>query len=284
LLFSELSAQKIGIINDPDGYTNIRSGQGMNYDIVGKINEADEFNYFPDSESNWWAVETIPRIGTPLKGYVHKSRIQPYYPEESVYCNCHQTYNTQDTKPVMSTQVGHINLAICGYLLQRQSAKSIKISGFTITNCETDEVIRSYGDLRTCQVIYNGRFVEIFELIRLPIGKGFQWIQTPYKTVELSDVSGAIAIGKEQFVLDLSDITDSDVNSFVDELPSYKGKGYFDEVETFIGKLLVCTLKGNKQCEAVFNDIRNYLDYALDGAASEFYSDCTSVLENSKSL
>ena len=194
-----------------------------------------------------------------------------------------QPYNSEDAKPVLNAKVGNSNLIVCGFLKQRQSANSVKISEFTISNCETDEVLRFYGAVTTCQVSVKGEVLEIVELDRLPLGKNFKWIQTPYRKAILSDVAGTPTFSDAEFVLDLSNISNSDVKSFVDELPNYKGKGYFQEIENFIGKLLICSLKGNEQCEIVFNDIDNYLNFVLDGALAEFHNDCKSVLEQSKS-
>ncbi len=280
---SELSAQTIGIINDPDGYTNIRNGQGSNFEIIGKIEESYQFKYYPNEQSNWWAIKTIPSYGTQIEGFVHKSRIQPYYPETSIICNCPQPYNPEDAKPVLNVIIDNTNLSVCGFLLQRQSPNSIKITEFTISNCETNEVLRFYDAVTTCQVRSTANSLEITELERLPVGSGFQWIQTPLKKVILSDVSGTPKFGDEQFALDLSNITDTDISSFVGELPNYKGKGYFKEIETFIGKLLVCSLKGNEQCETIFKEVESYLNFELGGHYKEFYNKCKSVLENRKS-
>jgi uncharacterized protein YgiM (DUF1202 family) len=43
LLSSELRA----VINDPDGYTNVRSGQGASYGIIARINEGEVFYAIP---------------------------------------------------------------------------------------------------------------------------------------------------------------------------------------------------------------------------------------------
>ncbi|MEQ8241154.1 MAG: SH3 domain-containing protein [Cyclobacteriaceae bacterium] len=282
LTFTQLSAQDSGIINDPDGYTNVRKGEGTNFEVVGKIEESDQFLYYPNENSSWWKVKTTPAYGRSIEGFVHKSRIQPYY-MESPNCNCPSDYGMNGSRTILLANLENSTLAVCGYLLQRTEDNSIKASEFTISNCATNEVLRFYGAVTTCYVRSTGKSLEIIELDRLPLGKGFQWIQTPYRKVVLSDVSGTPTFGDEKFVLDLSNITDSDIASFVSELPNYKGQGYFDEIETFIGKLLICSLKGNKQCEAVFNDINNYLNFVLDGAFKEFYNDCKTVLNESKS-
>ncbi len=280
--FSELSGQEMGIINDPDGYTNVRKGEGTSFEIVGTIEESDQFLYYPNENSNWWKVEAIPSYGRAIEGFVHKSRIQPRY-MESQNCSCPDSYGMDGQKTVLYTNLENSSIAVCGYLLQRTGDNSIKISEFTISNCKTNEVLRFYSAVTTCYVRSTGNSLEIIELDRLPIGERFQWVQTPYRRVLLSDVSGIPTFGDEKFVLDLSSISDSDTNSFVGELPNYKGKGYFEEIETFIGKLLICSLKGNEQCKTVFNDIDNYLNFVLDGHFREFYNDCKNVLRESKS-
>ncbi len=60
------------LINDPDGYTNIRSGQGTTYDIVGIVKEGEEFYVQTSSNNEWWKVTTKNGIA----GYMHKSRIR----------------------------------------------------------------------------------------------------------------------------------------------------------------------------------------------------------------
>lgn len=99
----------------------------------------------------------------------------------------------------------------------------------------------------------------------------------------LSYVKRTLTFGDEEFVQDLSNISDSNINFFVDELPNYNGKGYFNGIETFIGKLLIGSLKGSKECEMVFNDIGNYPNFIFDGAFREFYNKRRSDLEQGKS-
>ncbi len=281
--FYSSDAQTVGVINDPDGYTNIRSNEGTDSKVVGELKEGDSFLYYADEKSSWWKVTTTPHFGKPIEGYVHKSRIQPYYLESISNCQCPQEYGQDGSKPVLVANLGKTTLAVCGYLLQRAGENAIKISEFTVSDCSSNEVLRFYGAVTTCQVRAKGSSLEIIELDRLPIGERFQWIQTPYRKVEIRDVNGTPKFGDEQYVLDLSMVTDADINAFVRDLPKYKNKGYFDEVETFIGKLLVCSLKGNEQCKTIFNDIDSYLNFVLDGAYAKFYNDCRNVLENSKS-
>lgn len=65
------------VINDPDGFVNVRSGKGADTPIVEKITKNEVFKYSPNFYSPWWRV--IAKKGKKsVEGYVHKSRILPY--------------------------------------------------------------------------------------------------------------------------------------------------------------------------------------------------------------
>lgn len=61
------------VINDPDGYTNVRKGQGSGTAIVGRINDGEVFYVQKLSNNSWWPVY-LQKNGTRL-GYMHKSRV-----------------------------------------------------------------------------------------------------------------------------------------------------------------------------------------------------------------
>jgi hypothetical protein len=63
---------KPGIINDPDGYVNIRKEMNVQSEILGKIIKKEIFDYWEVPDSNWWVVKT--KDG--LEGFVHKDRIK----------------------------------------------------------------------------------------------------------------------------------------------------------------------------------------------------------------
>ncbi len=65
------SQSQIGIINDKDGFVNIRVDKSSKSEIIGKILKNEYFTFFEDNASNWWIIESK----TGLIGYVHKSRI-----------------------------------------------------------------------------------------------------------------------------------------------------------------------------------------------------------------
>jgi len=70
-LFAE---DKIAIINDPDGFTYVRSGQGKDFKIVDTL-FSDDFFYFQFVDKSEWAKVTTWK-GRQVEGFIHKSRVQ----------------------------------------------------------------------------------------------------------------------------------------------------------------------------------------------------------------
>lgn len=59
------------IIDDPDGYTNVRSMKSVSSDIVARVYRNEEF-YTHIQDGNWWQVKTQDG----KVGYMHLSRIR----------------------------------------------------------------------------------------------------------------------------------------------------------------------------------------------------------------
>jgi hypothetical protein len=87
LTFWSLSAnsqeRKTGIINDPDGYTNIRTGKGSSFEVIEKLYTDELFAYVDSTNQNWLKIwitkcncDTPHRLYNQIEGYVHRSRIQ----------------------------------------------------------------------------------------------------------------------------------------------------------------------------------------------------------------
>lgn len=57
-------------INDPDGYTNIRSEKNADSKILGQVQMYETFDAYPTDQSNWWLVEYQG-----IRGYMHNSRV-----------------------------------------------------------------------------------------------------------------------------------------------------------------------------------------------------------------
>jgi hypothetical protein len=73
------NGQSFAIINDPDGYVNIRKFRSVTSRIVGKIYNYEVFDYDESDKSEWVRVykQTIEDESGGSVGFVHKSRILP---------------------------------------------------------------------------------------------------------------------------------------------------------------------------------------------------------------
>ena len=69
---NDLGEKHIAVINDPDGYTNVRNGMSAEAKIIDRLYEGEHYEVFPSTDSNWWVVYTQSNV----KGYVHKSRVR----------------------------------------------------------------------------------------------------------------------------------------------------------------------------------------------------------------
>jgi hypothetical protein len=79
ILFCSLTAladSRLAIINDPDGFTNVRSGPGKDFLTIDTLFKNDFF-YFELTDNSDWAKVTAWK-GRQIEGFIHKSRIQEF--------------------------------------------------------------------------------------------------------------------------------------------------------------------------------------------------------------
>ena len=77
------SAGSRGVINDPDGFTNVRAKPGENGGIVTRVNAGEifEFEYGTTGKETWWKV----KLASGKTGWMHCSRIRMFFvPEDLV--------------------------------------------------------------------------------------------------------------------------------------------------------------------------------------------------------
>lgn len=70
-----LSAQdRLALINDSDGFTNVRNGKGTDFNVIDTLFADDLFYFSIESNSDWASV--IAWRGRQIEGFIHKSRIK----------------------------------------------------------------------------------------------------------------------------------------------------------------------------------------------------------------
>lgn len=69
-VFSSKPFSVTAVINDPDGYTNLRKAPDGKSAIIGRVDKDNSFQTHPQP-GEWWQV----RVNANMQGYMHKSRI-----------------------------------------------------------------------------------------------------------------------------------------------------------------------------------------------------------------
>lgn len=69
------SAGDRGVINDPDGFTNVRSGQSADAAIIAKVKTGEVFEFDAAEGSPWWKVT----LASGKSGWMHHSRIRCHF-------------------------------------------------------------------------------------------------------------------------------------------------------------------------------------------------------------
>ena len=65
---------KLAVINDPDGFTNVRSGPNKDFSIIDTLHKDDFFYFNFEGNSEW--VKVTAYTGRQIDGFIHKSKIQ----------------------------------------------------------------------------------------------------------------------------------------------------------------------------------------------------------------
>jgi len=71
---TNVESQILSVIDDPDGYTNIRKGKGTDSEIIGRVLEDEIFYHEGYGDSPWFQIY-YSNNEQYLQGYIHKSRI-----------------------------------------------------------------------------------------------------------------------------------------------------------------------------------------------------------------
>ena len=67
---------KAAVINDPDGYTNVRATPDSQAEIVAKIVDGEQFYFDEISNSKWVKVYKTADSEAQCIGYMHNSRVK----------------------------------------------------------------------------------------------------------------------------------------------------------------------------------------------------------------
>ncbi len=73
-------AQRMGVIDDPDGFVNLRAGKSADAVVVAKVKTGETFTFASDHDPDWYKV-TLP---SGKSGWMHLSRIRLFFTEKDL--------------------------------------------------------------------------------------------------------------------------------------------------------------------------------------------------------
>jgi hypothetical protein len=73
-------AQRAGVINDPDGFVNVRAGKSADAAVIATVKTGEPFTFECENDAEWCKV-TLP---SGKSGWMHLSRIRLYFTEKDL--------------------------------------------------------------------------------------------------------------------------------------------------------------------------------------------------------
>ena len=271
--FPLFAQTQIGVIDDPDGYTNVRKGEGANYTIVGRVEEGERFEFY-ESGGNWWMV----RLGDSIQGFVYRDRIKPL---EEVRCACYESHllgSSGNINPSFTAELANGNeVSICGYLHSKLSDQAIEISEFAAFDCAIEQVLVEYGAVQYCRVENKDNELLITELINLPVGKDWKFEMAPYAEQTVTSKDLQVVVSDVEPVLEVPKLANEKIEDFLQSVRDQRGGGKLENWERDIMKLLVTALHGNKEAAEILLNLESYIGFKTDGAQAGTYRDAVAA-------
>ena len=72
--------QRRGVINDPDGYVNVRAGKSNDAPVIGRVKQGEPFTFECDQEDEWCRA----RLRSGKSGWMHRNRIRLFFTEKDL--------------------------------------------------------------------------------------------------------------------------------------------------------------------------------------------------------
>ena len=74
------SAQRVGVIDDPDGFVNVRAGKSADAAVIATVKTGEPFTFKWDNDADWYKVT----LASGKSGWMHLSRIRLYFTEKDL--------------------------------------------------------------------------------------------------------------------------------------------------------------------------------------------------------
>ncbi|CAD5250680.1 MULTISPECIES: SH3 domain-containing protein [unclassified Imperialibacter] len=268
LLPIHLFAQaRLGQINDPDGYTNVRSEPSGQAGVIGQINDGEIFE-FDASGASWYKVWT--NYG--LSGYMHSSKIQ----DVKLECGCNG-YGGASSKPILRyTEAGRV-LSICGAIDSVEN-KVIYGTEMLVQDCLNHEKLNEPSILPQKVELKDGR-ISMTELANLPVSKSWKYDLVPVTKNSYFFIDDRFIKQINAGAYSFPKFTTNELKEELKELKSGLPNGI---LHLFIDKALVLALNDCDDCETLFLSLGDYSVGGLDGENGEKYLEAVRIYKLNK--
>lgn len=264
VLFSQT---KLGRINDPDGYTNIRKEPSGKSEILDRMNTGEIFE-FSISESNWYKIWTNYGIS----GYMHNSKIQ----EVKFECDCNG-YGGANSSPILRYSSSGKVLSVCGTI---DSVENRVIYGteFLVQDCLNSELLNEPSISPQKIELINGK-ITVAELASLPISNDWQYDLTPVVKNSYFFVGGRFIAQTNNGVYAFPKFSEHQLLLEFNKLRTELGGNHIYQT---IKRALVLSLNNCKECEVFFLRLEDHLGLKMDGEYAETYYEALRIFELNK--
>jgi hypothetical protein len=260
MYYNSYSQSRIGIINDPDGFSNIRQERNVNSKIVTKIQSYRPFEFITH-ESGWYSVS----LNNQAIGFIHKSRIN-----EIKACKC------GDEIPGLIVAKNNRLISFCGDVESKGNGM-FQIYESEISDCNADQKLVSINRGEKALVKITDDSIKITLLMRLPVGKNFAFIETPFKEWKL-DLERSNSKFKVVKVLN-TNMTAEQILRLVKSIREVPPKN-LDQFYSIMYKLFLSAISGNKEAEQMFRDHKGRFGITLDGFYEEDFGELKYALDD----
>ncbi|MCX6270418.1 MAG: hypothetical protein NTU44_04205 [Bacteroidetes bacterium] len=197
--------------------------------------------------------------------------LAPCFGQTNQNCDCPKTIYTGTKADTIFYLSNGKSIVLCGY--KNPESSPTNYSEFVLAVCGIDTIWKA---LSTCEVRIIKDTLLVVQLKNLPLGKNFQYQETPWKIEKIyfnkDDLQRKISINKQ-----ITFYNQRQIESVIVDFESLKPESD-DNRMNLAYKLFIASISGDKKARSYFFDFPTKFG-VLDGAYKEEYMDLTTMLQ-----
>ncbi|MDY0202239.1 MAG: SH3 domain-containing protein [Tenuifilaceae bacterium] len=262
-----ISQEKRGIINDPDGFSNVRELPDGKSKIIDQIVDGEIF-YYTENNENWYPVRTYKGVN----GFVHKSRIKEF--KLNIEC-----FPTNNLKEVFIFRKSRKIISVCG--IPDKKENNIEFySGLYVSDYLNKKHYIEFLEGAYQSFAFSNEQITVYEYDVLPINSDFLTQLTPYSINRVFFIGGRVVTVKNAPFYKYPILSNEYINREISELrnKTISEKDFYKVINIS----LVFALNDNSIGKQFFLNLQKELNIAFDGEYGLKYRDALKVYEINK--